>query len=534
MSEPHLHHESGRQESLDQDYGSTPEHDAVASVDPDAVEHPQGSIGRAAAGGAIWLTAQKWVVRIFSFVTIALLTRLLNPDDFGTLAAASTVLPFFYLLADLGFAAYIVQVKETTERMLSTAFWFSLSAGLVLCGVLWVCAPLLGQVFGNPHVAPVLQALSLWVIVTAIGSVPMAILRRQMRFAVIAGQGAVAAVIAQGAALALAFTGFGVWALVAQTLVAAVITTILVWVSAHWRPRWAFARAEFARMSTFGGKVLGVEFIAMARAWGEAAVTSAVLGPASLGFMNVAQRLVQIVQDLTGSAIVPVTNVAFARLREVRERLQAAYLRALRFLYLVLSLPLTVVAVAAPLIVPILFGEGWERSVPVAQVLALAGTLSVTAWLDHGLFYGIGRPGTWFVYAIITDAVTLAVTIATVRWGLVAIATGFLVVATAATIVRWFIVGRLIALPVGAFVRPFLALVAVVATAGAAGWGVMLHTAHWPTLFSLVVVGAVITIVHLALSQVLMRPAMAEVASLIAGTRLGGRVALLARIGRKR
>lgn len=181
----------------------------VASIDTDATVRPQTDVGRAATGGVLWLTAQKWVVRLFSFVTIAILTRLLAPEDFGTLAAASTVLPFFYLLADLGFAAYIVQVAKTTERMLSTAFWFSLVAGIVLCGLLWLGAPLMGQVFGNETVAPVLQALSIWVVITAVGSVPTAIVRRQMRFAVIAAQGAAAAVIAQIVALILAFTGFG-------------------------------------------------------------------------------------------------------------------------------------------------------------------------------------------------------------------------------------------------------------------------------------------------------------------------------------
>ena len=410
------------EEQIDRDRRPAPdgdvlEFDVVAAVDPNAAQPPQVDVGKRATGGVLWLTAQKWAIRLFSFVTIALLTRLLSPEDFGTLAAASTVLPFFYLLADLGFAAYIVQAAKITERMLSTAFWFSLLAGFVLFGSLLLAAPALGQVFGNPAVVPVLQALSPWVLVTAAGSVPTAILRREMRFATIAGQGAAAAVVAQVIALVLAFGGFGVWALVGQTLAAPVVSTILVWITVRWRPSRSFDRSDFAKMSRFGGLVLGVEFVAMLRAWGEAAVISASLGAAALGFMSVGQRLVQIVQDLTGSAIVPVTNVAFARIRESRERLQSAYVRALRTVYFVLSLPLTIVAVAAPLIVPIIFGKGWTESVQVAQVLALAGTLSVAAWLDHGLMYALGKPGTWFVYALVIDALTFSTTLVTARWG---------------------------------------------------------------------------------------------------------------------
>lgn len=508
-----------------------PEIGVVASIDPNVTQPPQADVGKRAAGGVMWLTAQKWAIRLFSFVTIALLTRLLTPEDFGTLAAASTVLPFFYLLADLGFAAYIVQVPKTTERMLSTAFWFSLTAGLILCAVLWTTAPILGHVFGNPTVAPVLQALSLWVIVTAVASVPTAILRREMRFATIAAQGAAGAAVAQAVALVLAFNGFGVWALVGQALAAPIVSTMLIWITVRWRPRWSFDRSDFGRMSKFGGQVLGVEFVAMLRAWGEAAVISAMLGAAALGFMSVAQRLVQIVQDLTGSAIVPVTNSAFARIRESRDRLQRAYVRALRMVYFTLSLPLTIVAVAAPLIIPIIFGSGWAESVPVAQVLAVAGTLSVAAWLDHGLFYALGKPGTWFVYGVVTDAVTFTTTLVTARWGLVAIAFGFLCVATVATFARWFLVRAVLGMGLRATAGPFVYLVAVVACAGAAGWGAMTLTAQLPHLVALLVVSAVVGVVHIALSLLLARSTVADVTAVVASSRLGARFPILARVG---
>ncbi|MGO8609217.1 oligosaccharide flippase family protein, partial [Rhizobium johnstonii] len=89
-----------------------------------------------------------------------------------------------------GFAAYIVQAKSVDQRMLSTAFWFSMSAGVVLCAAMVALAPALALLFHDDGVTPIIQALSLWVILTAFGSVPLAILRRDMRFSVIAAQGA--------------------------------------------------------------------------------------------------------------------------------------------------------------------------------------------------------------------------------------------------------------------------------------------------------------------------------------------------------
>jgi O-antigen/teichoic acid export membrane protein len=483
-----------------------------------------GDVSGRAASGVLWLTVQKWAVRLLGFATIAVLTRLLSPADFGTVAAASTVLPFFFLLADLGFAAYIVQVDKSDQKMLSTAFWFSLGAGGVLCATLFATAPLLAVVFHDEGVAPVLQALSLWVVLTAAGSVPMALLRRDMRFGVLAGQGAVAAGVAQVVAMVMAFGGFGAWALVAQSLVAPAITTVLAWITSRWRPTLSFSQVDFRVMGTFGGQVLGVEFVAMLRAWGEAAVISAVLGIGAFGYMTIAQRLVQVVQDLTGSAIVPVTQVAFAKIRDEPERLLAAYLRALRLTYFALSFPLTFLAVAAPLVVPIVFGRGWDQSYPVAQILALAGILSVGAWLDHGLFYGMGRPGTWFVYALIIDGITFGTTAVVARFGLVAIAWGFLGVCVVATVSRWFLTARVLHTRARAVAGPFVFVAAAVVGSGAAGWGVRLVTGALPSWIALLLIGCAVLVVHLLATRLLAPRVLPEALALLGRSRIGERL----------
>lgn len=483
-----------------------------------------GSVGSRAASGVLWLTAQRWAVRISGFVTIAILTRFLSPADFGTVAAAMTVLPFFYLLSDLGFAAYIVQIRETSRRILSTGFWFSSVAGLVLTAVMIAAAPLLGLVFRSETVVPVLQVLSVCILLTAIGSVPTALLRRRMSFRTLAVQGTVGAVAAQVVAVTMTLTGMGVWALVGQTLTMQLFVSLLPWFSAKWRPTFDFSWRDFRGIAGFGGKVVGVEFVAATRAWAEAAIISAVLGMTGLGYLNIAQRLVQIVQDLTGSAVVPVSTVAFAKVRESVERLRGAYLRSLRLAYATLSPPLTLVAVAAPIIIPIIFGEGWGPSEQVAQILALAGIMVVSATLDHGLFYGLGRPGRWFVYAVIVDAATVAMTAVTAGFGLQAVAWGFLAVAVLSTMARWFLVGRMLSASPLRVAAPFGFLLVAVAVAGAAGWAVMLVTAPLPDLIRLVLVGLAVLGGSILVLATIARPVLDDMRGLLTRSGLVQRI----------
>lgn len=474
---------------------------------------PNTSISTQTASGVLWMTVQKWAIRISGLVTIAVLTRFLSPEDFGTVAAASAVLPFFYLLSDIGFSAYIVQAERTDRRMLSTGFWFSTGAGLLLAVGLVAAAPLFGLVFTSVEFVPVLQVLSLTVIFTALSSVPMALLRRAMRFRALAVQGAVAAVVAQVIAVAMTLSGSGVWALVGQALASQVVMALLAWSTAKWVPAFAFSWSEFVTMARFGSKVLGVEIVTMCRVSAEAAIVSATLGMAALGYLNIAQRLVQIVQDLTGAALVPVSTVAFARIRETSERLRSGYVRALRMTYAALSPPLTLVAVAAPLIIPILFGDGWDQSARVAQVLALAGLMVVGATLDHGLFYGTGKPGRWFVYAVLIDALTVTVTAVTARWGLEAIAFGFLGVAIVATVSRWFLVARLLHSSPRALAGPFGFLAAAVVSGGGAGWAVLQLSAGLHPIVQIALAGVAVLLAYLIAVRLFARQVLGELAA---------------------
>jgi O-antigen/teichoic acid export membrane protein len=456
-----------------------------------------GGVRQQAAAGVFWLTAQRWFTRIFSLVTVGVLTRFLSPTDFGTVAAALTVLPFFYLLADLGFAAYIVQVDRADQGLLSTSFWFSTVASVGMWLALVVSAPLSGHVFDDPRVVPVLQVLAFSVVLTGVASVPGALLRRSMRFSVIAAQGAAAAIVAQGVAIAMTLAGLGVWALVGQTLSAGLVGAVLAWRAVDWRPSFTFSAREFFVMVRFGSQVLGVEVLAMARAWGEAAIVSSVLGLATLGYLSIAQRLVQIVQDLTGGALVPVSTVAFAKVRDSADRLRTAYLRALTMTYAVLSLPLTVLMIASPLLIPIAFGRGWEPSFGAAQVLALAGTLTVGAALDHGLFYGVGRPGRWFGYALVIETLTVLTTAFMTRWGLVGVAWGTFGVALLATVCRWVLVAGVLTARVRELCRPFGLLAAAVAAPGIVGWAVLRATSTLPDVLSAGAIGLTMMAVHL-------------------------------------
>lgn len=486
---------------------------------PDVVDRDAAApLATRASASAVWLTVQNWVTRLSGFVTVAILARLLTPGEFGLVAIAMTVLSMVYLFADLGFTTYVVQATTLTPRTTTTTFWASTGLGMVLAGVLVLAAVPLAGFLGAPDAAAVIAAVAPAVAMVALAATPTALLRRAMRFRALSVQGAVAAVLGQGCALVLAFTGFGVWALIAQILVSQAVTLCLVWSTARWAPRGWPDRSLLPEIMGFGSKVVGVDFAAMARLWAENAAVTRVLGVAALGQVGIAQRLVFTVRDLMGAAIAPVSTVVFARVRDDHGRLAAGYSRSLALSFMVMAPALAGVAVLSPVLVPLLFGPQWSASVLPATALALAGIVGLSATLDHGLCYGLGRPGRWLGYAVAVEVVTLAVTLAVVRFGIDAVAWGFVATSAIATLARWFLVARLLQLPVrrvvGLSIRP-LSGVAISIAVGAGG--VFLLRDMWaaPAWATLGAVGLLVVLAHLGAARILVPAALADARTLL-------------------
>ena len=476
---------------------------------------PSEPLGKSAAAGSLWLAGQQWVARLSGLATIAILTRLIAPEDFGVVAAASTMTPFVLLLADPGLSTYVVQVKQLEQRLLSTAFWFSVSMAIALTGILAVFAPVIASAFDLPEAAPVLRGLSVSVGFIVLCSVPAAILRRRMQFKLLAFQALIAAVVAQVVAIVLALRGAGAWALVIQLIVSEAVSCILCWKAAHWRPGFEFSKSQFVDMFKFGNKVVMADLVGAVRGAAEAAIISTVLGSAALGYLSIAKKLVQVARDLAAKALIPVSTVVFAKVRDSAGRLQSAYVRALGISYSAVSPILTVIVVGGPLVVPLLFGDGWEQSVPVAQALAVAAVLVLGEILDQRLHYGVGRPGRWLAFAVFVDVLGVAVTALAAPHGLTWVAIGFILVALAGTVARWMLVGRLLDLRVRTLGGIFLAACVAVVGSGGAGFLVRNLTDGWAPIWSLAAVTVAIGLVHVGIVRVVSPGVYRAVISLV-------------------
>lgn len=364
------------------------------------------------------------------FAFSVILARLLSPADFGVMAIMMVVNAVAVCLIDSGFSQALIQKRDVTEIEKSSVFLLGLAVALAMALALFAGAPLLARFFDMPILWPVAQVLSLNFFIVALGGVHTAMLMKTLQFKKLMKVNVGAALIASALALYLAWTGWGVWSLVAYSLCTSTMTTAGLWLWSGWLPGLSFSFAALRPLFRFGVFVMlsGVLEAIMSR------VNTLLLGrfysASDLGYYSRAESTVFLVLNMFTSVINQVAFPLFSSVASDQDRLLAGYRKAVKIAFYLQVPAMVGLFVAAGSIVRTLFGSKWEASIPYLHLFALAGMFSLPRIVAVGLLNATGRSRVifkldcWFKIAALIGA------FATVRIGISAMLVASIVLST--------------------------------------------------------------------------------------------------------
>ena len=191
--------------------------------------------------------ALKWAVvmnsgrRVMSTVFTFLLAALLGPHDFGVVAVALVFVAFVRMLLEQGFMTAIIQREDLDDAHLDSAFWLNLAWCVVLAGGCAFVAGWWADVNDMPELGPVIQVLSLMIVMDGLQIVQQAVMERQLDFKRLAIRTNISVLLGGAVGIPLALAGAGVWALVGQQLTMELVLVTLIWGMTTWHPRFRFS-----------------------------------------------------------------------------------------------------------------------------------------------------------------------------------------------------------------------------------------------------------------------------------------------------
>jgi O-antigen/teichoic acid export membrane protein len=213
-----------------------------------------------------------------------------------------------------------------------------------------------------------------------------------------------------------------VWALVAQTLVAAVAGLITLWLATTWRPRLQFSRASLRTLWAIGGSIMGMELIGLVNSQADRLLIGAFLSAEALGYYYLGMRVVSIMVELFSSVFSGVALTTFSRLQSDRPRMLAWFYK-LTSLSSSFAIPFfALAAITAPVVIPLVFGPQWEGSVTIFRILCFLGALNAVAYFDRSALLAVGRAKSALLLTLGQSVLGVVLVVIALPAGVVAVA----------------------------------------------------------------------------------------------------------------
>ena len=376
----------------------------------------------AATRGVLWSVANAWGTRLMALLVFVVLGRKLPASAFGVMAMAVAVVEFGRLLVDQGFSRNIVQRKDLNDEHLDTAFWTAVGTGALLSVLGVMLSPVVADAFDEPDLAPVLRVMSVIFVLNALTCTQLAVMQRALRFKGMAARRLISVGLGGVVGIVVALLEHGVWALVAQQVVQNGVEMLVLWSVSDWRPGFRFYPKRFREMVGFATTTLGSELIGYFARRGDDLLIGAFLGATTLGFFNVAYRVIIIVIDVFTSTINVVAFPVFSRMQGDPDRIRNALHTATRMSSAVAFPAFLGLSVMAPNFLPLLFGDKWEPSIDVLRVLCIVGLLRSVTYFNRSLLLALGKPRFelfWVCFSVVTKVLAFVIGY---RWGLMGVA----------------------------------------------------------------------------------------------------------------
>lgn len=371
-----------------------------------------------AVAGLAWTSVERLAQQVIQFVIGVVIARILTPDDYGVVGMTAIFLAVANTLVDSGFGSALIQKKDKTESDYSTCFYFNVAVGLILYAAMWVASPRIADFYNTPILTGVCRALSLTFVINALSAAQTARMTAEMRFREMSVVTVASQLFTGVLGLALAYGGYGVWALVFQQIAASVARLVGVELCIRWVPSGTFSRASFRHLFGFGSKILCSSLINTIYNNLYTLVIGRAFSAADVGYYNRANQFVQLPSSTLLSVVMKVAYPLMAQVQDDTDRLRAAYSKFLRApLFILYPVLFGLMALAEPLVI-VLLGEKWLMAAPLLQVLCIGAFFDPLTHINLNILYVKGRTDLVLRLELIKKPIAFLILFATLPFGL--------------------------------------------------------------------------------------------------------------------
>ena len=316
----------------------------------------------------LWRFLERCGAQGVTFLVTIVLARLLAPEVYGLMALVTVFTSILQVFVDSGMGNALIQKKDADELDFSSVFFFNMVMCIALYLLLFFCASLIANFYHNPGLTPVIRVLGITLLIAGGKNVQQAYVSRKLQFkrfffATLGGTIGAAVI-----GIAMAYMGFGIWALVAQNIFNAMIDTVILWLTVRWRPKLQFSFTRLRALLRYGWKLLVSALLHTFYINLRTLIIGKLYTSADLAYYEKGQSFPTLIVSNINASIDSVLLPTMSDVQDSRENVKAITRRAIvTSSYLMWPMMVGLAVVAKPLVV-LLLTKKWLKAVPFLQI----------------------------------------------------------------------------------------------------------------------------------------------------------------------
>lgn len=343
-----------------------------------------------------------------TFIVSVVLARLLTPEHYGLIGIIAIFTAVCQTLINAGFTTALIRKKDATDDDYNTVFIVNLVMSILLYAVIFLCAPFIAEFFHNKELIPLTRVSSLSMIIGALAMVQQTRLTKRIDFKSQTKITITASVSSGIIGIVMALLGFGVWALVAQTLSSQMIRTSLLWMVNKWIPRLRFSSRSFHELFGFGWKMMASSILDTV--WKELyqVVVGRFYSPATLGQYTRAKGFSQLLSNNLTTVIQRVTYPVLSNIQDEKERMVRTYRKMIKITMFITAISTFFLGAISEPLLYCLIGPKWHEAALYLPLICICASTYPLQAMNLNMLQVQGRSDLFLGLEIVKKTIALA------------------------------------------------------------------------------------------------------------------------------
>jgi O-antigen/teichoic acid export membrane protein len=385
--------------------------------------------------GMIWSMLERILSQAVQFSFGVVLARILSPSEYGLMGILLVIIAFLQVFVDFGYSKALVQKQDRTQVDISSIFYFNVWVGILLYGIIYFAAPSIAEFYQNAEIVNLIRVLALIMPINAIFSIPQTLLSLKFEFKTITKVNIISISLSGACGVYFAYEGYGVWALVFQSIIKSVSLMMLMWYFVKWKPLLEFSLLSLKSMFGYGSKILIGAVLNIFINNVSNLYIAKYFSTKNLGFYTRGTQFVDVLYGTFSSVIDSVLFPSFSSIQTEKSRLIFLTKSTIRSVSLITMPFFFGLAILAKPIVISLLTEKWLEAVPILQLFCFARLITLISGVNVNLIYSIGRSDLILKQQYVKLIVRVLFILIAIRYGIIAVA----IAEVLSTMVHFFI-----------------------------------------------------------------------------------------------